>query len=106
MILIMNMIILSKRRKLVEEKSRDKYNIEYKKIFMIPLVIVLCGYSLCGIYNAAKPLTERNILVENLIDYGRQFENKKFIISENVFSLTIVSGFKSKINLPEEISNA
>ncbi len=56
--------------------------IDYKKIFMVPLVIVLCGYSLFGIYKAAQPLKERVIMIENMIDYGRQFQNKKFIISE------------------------
>jgi hypothetical protein len=59
----------------------DAFN-ESKNMISISVITFLLFYSLFGIVKSGKVLRERNKHLNNLIQYGRLFPEKKYIISE------------------------
>ncbi len=47
--------------------------------------VVLIGYSLNGIANIGKQQAERTSRMQHMVDYGRQFSNRKFILRSDNF---------------------
>ncbi len=76
---------------------------------LIALLPCLVVYSLIEIYKSSSQLTRRVGIVENMIDYGRQFPERKFIIEDeslahfhllSIWSLPFESALQSALRGP------
>jgi hypothetical protein len=58
------------------------------KYSFLLIMLLLTSYSVVKIYNSSSPLTKRVKKLENMIQYGRQLEPKKYIILNENFKYT------------------
>ncbi len=72
---------------------------DYNRYIFIALILILCSQSLISIYKSATPILARTKLLENMVDYGRQFSQKKFIIEEANY---LDNAFLSSWSMPFE----